>query len=73
MSHCADLPTLVFPSKAQVSVEGLGRAGGVGGGQRRGCLGKFSYLGRILLSLTGASSLRFRLDPEALLQSLTYK
>lgn len=46
MSHCADLPTLVLPSKAQVSVEGLGRAGGVGGGQRRGCLGKFSYLGQ---------------------------
>lgn len=33
----------------------------------------FLILGRILLSLTGASSLRFRLDPEALLQSLTYK
>lgn len=25
---------------------GLGRAGGVGGGQRRGCLGEFSYLGQ---------------------------
>lgn len=66
------LPTLVLPSKPQGSIEGLGREGGVGGGQKGGswCRVFLSWAG-ILLSLPGTESLTFRPDPGALLQSLT--